>query len=82
MGDVIWFNTLDGGLFEVSVTATGERTAEHVITKDGVIIYKQEVGLAYGAIFGPDAADVAEWQEVTVREVDKWYRDHGQTPPT
>lgn len=36
-------------------------------------IFSQEVGLSYGAMFGPDVADVNEWQEKVLDFVDNAY---------
>lgn len=38
---------------------------------DDKLIYFEKVSLAYGAVFGPDAGDVATWQEKVVDFIDK-----------
>lgn len=67
----VWEATMDHR-YRVTVT----RLASHrgrlriVDTASGELLHEEEVHLAYGAIFGPDAEDVAEWQETAVRVVD------------
>ena len=38
---------------------------------DKPLLYFEKVGLAYGAPLGPDAGDVATWQEKVVEFIDK-----------
>jgi hypothetical protein len=35
------------------------------------VILDEKVPISYGAVFGPDAIDVAEWQEMACEAVDK-----------
>jgi hypothetical protein len=35
------------------------------------LILEQDVCLSYDAMFGPDAGDVAEWQEIAMQFIDK-----------
>lgn len=70
-GPQVWEARMDDR-YRVTVT----RLASHrgrlriVDTASGKMLHEEEVHLAYGAIFGPDAADVAKWQETAVRIVD------------
>ncbi|KKQ32205.1 MAG: hypothetical protein US45_C0025G0008 [Candidatus Nomurabacteria bacterium GW2011_GWA1_37_20] len=36
-------------------------------------IFSMDVGLSYGAMFGPDVADVQEWQEKVIDFIDNIY---------
>ena len=66
---VVWRSKLDGK-YDVYVERTGEYTGVLVVTVGEEILHSEEVGLAYGALFGPDVDDVADWQETAVRVVD------------
>lgn len=72
--DVIWDQTLDNGTFRVQVLGTSNGTGHLVVTKedDGTVLHEEDVALAYGAIFGPDVADVTAWQNITIRAVDEY----------
>lgn len=70
-GQTVWEATMDDR-YRVTVT----RLASHrgrlriVDTASEELLHEEEVHLEYRAIFGPDVADVAEWQETAVRVVD------------
>jgi len=66
---VIWEATLDQ-IYQVNVVRTGTSTGEFSVSRDGKVIHSEPVDLAYGAPFGPDAADVADWQEKALSIVD------------
>lgn len=75
--DVVWQQTLDQGAYTLRVTRADEDTALlQVIDNETeeVILTKDRLPLAYGARFGPDVDDVAEWQAMTIEAVD----DHNQ----
>lgn len=81
----IWGGTVDGGRFDVAVLPTENShiavlTTVHV--ESGEVLLSEEVPLTFGAIFGPDVADVAEWQAKSIDVIDGWYRDHGEVPPS
>lgn len=64
--DIVWWSRLDKRyLVEVRRSKRGTYTADLFIF-DCCDNYKElkhfEVGLSYGARFGPDAADIAEWR--------------------
>ena len=67
--NVVWTSTLDGK-YEVTVTHTRGYHAELTISEDGQVLHREAVGLSYGAIFGPDVADVADWRRMAVEFVD------------
>lgn len=74
--DAVWSATVDDGEFKVTVLRdeesqhNGELTVIH-IPSDTTILTSQ-VGLSYGAIFGPDVSDVAAWQVMTLDAIDEW----------
>jgi hypothetical protein len=67
--NVVWTSTLDGR-YEVTVTRTDDYHGELTISEGNQILHRESVGLSYGAIFGPDVADVAGWQRIAVGFVD------------
>lgn len=76
MGDeedsVVWENSVDQGIWAVKVVRIapyqGKLTVTHVALDK--MILETEVGLAYDAVFGPDVADVAMWQESCIEAID------------
>lgn len=70
-GQTVWKAMMDDR-YRVTVT----RVASHrgrlriVDTTRDELVHEEEVRLRYGAIFGPDTADVVEWQKTAVRVVD------------
>jgi hypothetical protein len=71
--DVVWQNTVDGGIWDCRVVrnsggSTGTLYVAHVAT--GRVILEQVVHLSYGAIFGPDVADVSEWEGKSLAAID------------
>jgi hypothetical protein len=68
--NVVWTSALDGK-YEVTVTRIDDYLAELTIAESNRVLHRETVGLSYGATFGPDVADVSEWQRVAVEFVDK-----------
>lgn len=72
MSNVVWENTVDQGAWQVMV----ERTEPYqglltiVRTSDGKEVLREEVVLAYDALFGPDVADLASWQARCIEVID------------
>jgi len=68
----IWEAQLDD-IFDCTVIRTGERTGQLTVKENvnGNILLDKEVGLSYGALFGPDIDDVTLWQELCIEVVDK-----------
>jgi hypothetical protein len=71
--NIVWENTVDQGAWAVKV----ERTEEPyrgiltiVRTSDGKEVHREDVGLSYDAIFGPDVADVADWEDRCIAVID------------
>jgi hypothetical protein len=67
--NVVWTSTLDRR-YEVTVTRTGDYRAEPTVSEGDLVLHREAVGLSYGAIFGPDVADVADWRRIAVEFVD------------
>ncbi len=77
--DVVWQQTMDQGAFTLRVTRADEDTALLQVinnSNDDVILSRDRMPLAYGARFGPDVDDVAEWQAIALEAVDDWLVDH------
>jgi hypothetical protein len=74
--EVIWWTRLDDR-YLIETRRTGDSKADLVIfdrDRDFEEIFCEEVGLMYGAMFGPDVSDVGEWQEKAVDFVDNKYK--------
>ena len=66
----VWSATLDE-VWECVVRRTGGYTGVLTVSKAGEApILTKDVGLSYGAVFGPDVADVADWEQLSVEAVD------------
>ena len=70
--DTIWSAKLDGK-FSCSVVRINKRggNLRMVETATGRELLNQDVGLLYGAQFGPDIEDVDKWQSICVAVADK-----------
>lgn len=69
--NIVWESTLDD-IFECKVTRIDDYKGQLTVKENvnGQILLDKEVGLSYGAQFGPDMDDVAQWQEMCVEVVD------------
>ena len=70
--EYIWEAELDGK-YKCTVTRINKRggnlrIVETVTERE---LLNQDVGLMYGAQFGPDVEDVAKWQDICVAVVDR-----------
>jgi hypothetical protein len=86
---VVWESTVDGGRYRVRVvriapftSRIGELIVERVDCQAVVELYRTAVTLAYGATFGPDRDDVADWRDEAAEVIDDDYRSRGEEPPT
>lgn len=70
MSQIIWEAKLDDQ-YECKVTRIDGYTGRLTVDWGKEKILDEVVGLEYGAIFGPDVADVAYWQDKCVKAVDK-----------
>jgi hypothetical protein len=71
--EVVWNSTLDDR-YEVVVTRTAPYQGELTISESRKILHRQNVGLMYNAVFGPDIADVFAWKQIAIEFVD--YQQH------
>ncbi len=67
--DIIWESLLDGR-YKVMVIRTDPYHGEWSIRDGDQMLDKQNVSLSFGAQFGPDVEDVADWQDRAVRFID------------
>lgn len=70
--DLVWWSRLDGR-YQVEVHQTGGYYGILYIfdhQNGDALIHSEQVGLAYGARFGPDVDDVSTWQEKAIEVVD------------
>ncbi len=67
--NIVWTSTLDGK-YVLTITRIDDYLGELTISEGDQLLHREVVGLSYGAIFGPDVADVAEWQRIAVEFVD------------
>ena len=65
----IWSSILDGR-YTVAVHRLGRYCGELTIQDSTRLIHREEVALMYGALFGPDVADVSTWQHIATTVVD------------
>jgi hypothetical protein len=74
--EYIWEAELDGK-YKCTVTRMNKRggTLRVEDTESGKILLEQDVGLTYGAQFGPDIEDVEKWQSVCVAVVDRYTKN-------
>jgi hypothetical protein len=70
--DYIWEAELDGK-YKCTVTRINKRggNLRVVETTTGRELLDQDVGLLYGAPFGPDIDDVNKWQDICTSVVDR-----------
>lgn len=71
--NLVWWSRLDRR-FQVEVQRVGSHNGELVIFDhaDGdKELLREKVGLSYGAVFGPDVADVNAWQSWCMEFIDK-----------
>jgi hypothetical protein len=54
----------------LTITRIDDYLGELTISEGDLLLHREVVGLSYGAIFGPDAADVYEWQRIAIELVD------------
>ena len=68
---IIWEAKLDE-LYDCKVTRISENRGKlTMVDPFDRILLEQDVGLLYGAVFGPDIDDVAYWEELCVKVIDK-----------
>lgn len=67
----VWQSRLDKK-YHCSVTRLSERKGQLKIVdeENQNVLLDKEVGLSYGAIFGPDVDDVRTWEEDCINVID------------
>lgn len=67
----IWEGVLDDR-YRVTVSRRSDYRGvlQVVDTETDEVLHREEVGLSYGAMFGPDGADVARWQDRAIEVVE------------
>ncbi len=66
---IVWSATLDDR-YIVKVRRTAPYQGELTITDGEQTIHRQQVGLMFDALFGPDVDDVLTFQSIAIRFVD------------
>lgn len=69
--EVVWQNRLDNRYDVTVFGSTAPYTGIFVLRDRETELYRGAVHLAYNAIMGPDAADVAAWQDIAVTIIDR-----------
>ncbi|EYT64023.1 hypothetical protein H483_0106090 [Dietzia sp. UCD-THP] len=72
---VVWWSRLDDR-YQVEVTRDPDNTSQATLTvydraNSNVEIHTEQIGLAYGAVFGPDTGDVNHWRAIASKAVDE-----------
>jgi hypothetical protein len=67
--NIVWTSTLDGK-YVLTITRIDEYLGELTLSEGDLVLHREVVGLSYGSLFGPDLADVADWQRIAVEFVD------------
>lgn len=70
---VVWWSRLDDR-YQVEVTREPDNTSHGKLTiydhaDDNAEVHTEQVGLAYGAVFGPDTGDVDQWMAIALKVV-------------
>jgi len=70
-GAAVWAAVLDGK-FVVEVQRINQRSYLCLFEVGGKFLHVEPTNVAYGAVFGPDVADVDEWSRRAEEIVDGW----------
>ena len=70
MIDVLWEAKLDD-TYQCKTERTSKSTGILKIKQDKKVLFEKTVNLSYGALFGPDIADVREWEQICIDFVDR-----------
>ncbi|TCJ71202.1 UNVERIFIED_ORG: hypothetical protein EDC92_1309 [Dietzia maris] len=67
---VVWWSRLDDR-YQVEVTRDPDNTSQAKLTiydraNNDIEVHAEQVGLAYGAVFGPDTGDVDKWTAIAL----------------
>lgn len=67
---IVWENKLDDR-YDCKVERIAAYDGELVMMEGETEILRQPVTLSYQALFGPDVADVALWQQILIKKADE-----------
>jgi hypothetical protein len=67
---IVWSSMLDNR-YTVTVTRVAPYRGELTIADGDNVLHRKTVLLSFNALFGPDVADVAAWQEAAMTFIDK-----------
>jgi hypothetical protein len=70
-GEAIWATILDGK-YVVEIQRINHRSYLCLFEIGGRFLHVEPTNVAFGAMFGPDVADVAQWEERAAAIVDGW----------
>ena len=72
MREIVWTATVDSNTWRVDVVRKSDYLADLQVYRvsDETMVHEEEVGLSYQAVFGPDMADVALWQDTAIAVID------------
>lgn len=70
MSNIVWEAKLDQ-IYQCKTERTGESTGILKIEEDDRVLFEKPVTLSFGALFGPDIADVQEWEQTCIDFVDE-----------
>jgi hypothetical protein len=70
---IIWESTLDNR-YAIQVVRVAPYEGKLAIREADEEIFSQQVALSYGATFGPDVSDIADWQEIVLGFIDNQKR--------
>lgn len=78
---IVWNSTVDNGQYYARVTRIhDDRGLLEVFVGEndtGKFLLEEEVVLSYGAVFGPDVADVALWEGKAITVIDEHIAKQG-----
>lgn len=82
----VWGGTIDDGRFEARVDRDEENPGHEAVlvvkvVESGEELVREKVGLAFGAVFGPDISDVEQWVEKSIGAINGWLTAHGEPIP-
>lgn len=71
---VVWEATVDQHAYSVKVVRTNDYSGllTVTVTETEEVLLTEEVTLSYQAVFGPDVADVSDWQETALNAIDNY----------
>jgi len=69
--DTVWAAVLDEK-FVIEVQRRNQEAFLCLFGLDGKCLHVEPTNLSFGAVFGPDVSDVADWQSRAQQVVDSW----------